>query len=118
MFAAGAPIKFEPLADPGTSRFGDLYGGGNLGDFINNAVSIVIILATMIAVFRLMYAGFLYMTSFSEQTKTKAKKDITNVFLGLLLLLGIVIFLEQINPDLTVFNLGLTLPTPPPTQTQ
>ena len=54
----------------------------------------------MLAVIRLVYAGFLYMGSDIFDKKSAAKEAIQNAIIGLLLLVTTFIILNQINPDI------------------
>lgn len=60
----------------------------------------------MLAVLRLVYAGYIYMVSGVDSSFSlgKAKGIIGSVVFGLLLLLGIYLILYQINPDILKLN--------------
>lgn len=105
--AAHAQGSFVPLAPaPGGSRLGDLYGTTttSLGSFINKLFVAALSLGAILAVLRLAYAGYLYMTTDAWGTKGKAKEVIGDVIIGLLLLLSIWLILRQINPQLLDLN--------------
>jgi len=104
---------FAPLTGKNNPLFKEAVTAQTTGDLLNSAFTISIILGAMLAVGMLMYHGFRYMTATSGDTKTKAKKGITNVFVGLLLLLTLVIIVEQINPEILKFDLELEAPTQP-----
>jgi len=82
-------------------------GQGDLSGFLTNLFNIAISLGAILAVLRIGYAGFVYMTSDAAGEKSNAKQIIQNAVIGLLLLLGIVLILERINPDLLQLNLEL-----------
>lgn len=102
---AHAQGSFVPLAPaPGGSRLGDLYGTTSLGSFLNKLFVAALSLGAILAVLRLAYAGYLYMTTDAWGTKGKAREVIGDVIIGLLLLLSIWLILRQINPKLLDLN--------------
>jgi hypothetical protein len=104
-FASAA--TFYPLAPaPGGTRLGDLYGSNSLGQFFNRVFIAAIAVGAILAVLRLAFAGYLYMTTEAWGQKSRAKEIIGDVILGLLLLLSIWLILRQINPNL--LNLDFT----------
>ena len=93
--------EFCPLANVKGSKLETLYSGtGGLSGFISNIFTVALSAGAIIAVLRLSWAGYLYMTSDSWGDKGHAKEVIGDVVLGLLLLLGIWLILYQINPDI------------------
>jgi len=95
--------NFVPLADtPAESQIGKLYGDtANLASLVNGFFKIALAVGAIAAVLRIAYAGYLYMgQSDMWSTKGKAKEIISDVILGLLLLLSIYLILNQINPDI------------------
>jgi len=58
-----------------------------------------------LAVVKIVIAGVKYMFSDIVTQKSEAKKDIQGAIFGLILILGAVLILTVINPDLTNFNL-------------
>ncbi len=82
-------------------------GQQNLGDFLTALFNIAISVGAILAVLRIGWAGFKYMTTDAAGEKSTAKEIIQNAVLGLLLLLGIVLILERINPNIPKFNLDL-----------
>lgn len=114
---AAAQGAFVPLAEtPGGSRLGNLYQSANLGDFINRLFTAALSLGAILAVLRLAFAGYMYMTTDAWGQKGKAKEIIGNVVLGLLLLLSIWLILRQINPQLLDLNILKYLPNLPAQQ--
>jgi heme/copper-type cytochrome/quinol oxidase subunit 4 len=93
---------FAPLVDLSQSgKLGTLYTSSSLSDFINGLFKFGIAIGAIGAVLRLAYAGYLYMgQSDMWSHKGQAKSIITDVTLGLLLLLGVYLILYQINPDI------------------
>lgn len=108
--ALAAPIvalaqtsTFVPLApNPARSTLNYTTGTGGLAAYINTLFKIAISVGAMLAVLRLVYAGYIYMVSGvgNFASMGKAKEIIGSVVLGLLLLLGIYLILYQINPDI------------------
>lgn len=87
-------------------------GTGNtetsLADYFNNLFLLVISIGAMIAVLRLVYGGFLYMTQTESIKRTATARDvIQGTLVGLLLLIGAVLILQTVNPaivNLKVLN--------------
>lgn len=99
--------QFVPIANVEGSRFlSDVYESMNFGSYLNAAFQLAIVAGGMLAVLRLVYGGFVYMTTDASSRKEDAKKIIFNAVLGLLILLGIVIVLEYINPNLLNLDIG------------
>ena len=83
------------LFDPNTT---------NLAQFFNALFKTAIVVGAMLAVLRLGYAGFMYMTSDVWSDKGKARTIIQETVLGLLLLLAVWLILNQINPQILNLN--------------
>lgn len=105
--AAGSD-GFVPLADVSkSSKLSSLYtsSGGDLSVFVNSLFKFALAAGALAAVLRLTYAGYLYMGQADMWShKGQAKEIIGDVTLGLLLLLGIWLILNQINPDILKLN--------------
>ena len=98
---------FVPLASVPSGPLGTLYATPNNGDFsnfINSLFKFALAVGAIAAVLRIAYAGYLYMGSDMWSNKGEAKKIIGDVTLGLLLLLGVWLILNQINPDIVKLN--------------
>lgn len=93
--ASQSPL-LSRLFDPNTT---------DLAQFFNAFFKTAIIVGAMLAVLRLGYAGFMYMTTDSFGDKGKAKSIIQEAVIGLLLLLSIWLILNQINPNLLNLNI-------------
>lgn len=127
VFLCFAPITsagaFVPISDVQGSRLETIFQTSDkmtLSGFLTGLFTAVISVAAIIAVLRLGYAGYLYMTSESWGSKGKAKEVIGDVVLGLLLLLSCWLILNQINPDilkLDILNSLKGAQTSPSTQT-
>lgn len=95
-FVAISPTSQSP--DPLNSLFGNQ---GDLGAMLNSAFLVAISVGTILAMFRIAWAGWLYMGSsdmWSE--KQHAKNVFQDAIIGLLILLAIWVILHQINPDI------------------
>jgi len=102
-FAATAHAEgFVPLAPtPSNSKLGQLYQSStDLGGFLSILFMTALSVGAIIAVLRLAYAGYQYMTTDAWGDKLHAKQIIGDVVLGLLLLLGVWLILKQINPQI------------------
>ena len=82
--------------------------------YIDLLYATAISLAALLAVMKIVIAGAKYMFSDVITNKAEAKKDIQGALLGLLLILGAVILLNLINPQLTntTINIDRIQPTP------
>lgn len=72
--------------------------------FVNALYNISIGVAALLVVVRIIIAGVQYMLSEIVTSKEKAKGDIKNAILGLLIILAAVTLLNTINPELTNLN--------------
>lgn len=72
----------------------------SLAQFFNTLFKTAIVVGAMLAVLRLGYAGFVYMTTDVMSQKQTARSIISNAVLGLILLLAVWLILNQINPDI------------------
>ena len=96
----------EGLSD-GPPLLAEAFRSQSLSGFLTTLFNIAISLGAILAVLRIGYAGFVYMTTDAAGKKSDAKTIIQNAVIGLLLLLGIVLILERINPDLLQLNIEL-----------
>jgi len=78
---------------------------GDFDGYINAIYAMFISLAALLAVVKIVIAGVKYMFSDIVTQKSQAKKDIQGALFGLVIVLGAVLILTVINPDLTNFNL-------------
>lgn len=105
---------FVPLSNMnGTNTSGPLgqfftASQGNLPGLFNAAFNLALSAGAILAVLRISYAGWLYMGAADMWgSKQKAKDVLRDAVIGLLLLLGIWIILDQVNPcilNLDVFQ--------------
>ena len=86
----------------------------SLVTYLNTLFKMAITVGAIIAVLRLLYAGYIYMVSDVFVSKEKAKEIFRDVFLGLFLLLSIYIILSQINPNLLNLMPKIDKFVPPP----
>src|SRR3989339_368685 len=82
---------FVPLADYGESqKLRVLFDNdANLATYLNTAFKIAVSIGAILAVLRLLYAGYTYMANDVWTSKETAKGIFRDVFLGLFLLLSI-----------------------------
>lgn len=76
-------------------------------EMIKGFYGLAIGIGSVIAVAMIIIAGFKYMYQESISGKSGAKEQITNAFIGLLVILASYIILRTINADLVNFNLNL-----------
>lgn len=89
-----------------SSRLSQLFSGTDLVQFVQSLFIFALTLGAIIAVVRLMYAGYLYMGSGGMWGSIeKAKEIFGNVVFGTLLLLAVWLILNQINPN--ILNLDI-----------
>ncbi len=75
---------------------------GNLSEMMSGAFDMAIAAGTALAVLRIVYAGWLYMGwADAAGEKSKGKEVFTDAIIGLIILYGIWLILNQINPCLT-----------------
>ena len=72
----------------------------SLPGYINALYTAAISIAAFMAVVKIIFAGVKYMVSDIANTKEDAKKDIRGALIGLLIVLGAVLILNTINPQL------------------
>ncbi len=75
-------------------------GANDLGTFINAAFKITLSIGAILAVLRIAWAGYQYMSSDAWGEKSHAKEILGDVTIGLLLLLSVWLILNQINPQI------------------
>ena len=112
---ASPSAKFVPLSNISSSaKIGNLFDSADLPQFLNRLFIGAIWLGAILAVLRLAYAGFVYMSSDLWGSKERAKEIIQDTLLGLFLLLAIWIILGQINPDIRKLTVGFATVSPVP----
>lgn len=92
------PIVGIPGVDPNS----------NFDSYINALYALSISIAALLAVIKIVIAGVKWMMTDVVTSKGDAKKDIQGALIGLLIVLGAVLILTVINPDLTRVNMVLT----------
>lgn len=126
--AAEPSPGFVPLLDVKGTALDGLYKEGiaieaNFGDTLNDYINTIFLAAITIggvlAILRIAWGGFLYITTDLWSSKEKAKEILRETVLGLCLLLAVWLILAQINPKILSldFNFKL-LPSQPEYQTQ
>lgn len=100
-----AEAKFFPITPPSANTdplVAGLFGDGtatDIGGMLNTAFIVAINVGAILAMMRIMWAGWLYMGSADMwSNKHHAKEVFQNSIIGLLILLAIWIILRQINP--------------------
>ncbi len=116
-FAQTSKGGFVPLTNDldfqkvfGMSKTNAGQNPGDLGTFINAAFKITLSIGAILAVLRIAYAGFQYMSSDAWGEKSHAKEILGDVVIGLLLLLSVYLILNQINPQLTKLEIKYVTP--------
>lgn len=106
LFQAAPFVPIGGSSDDGfTSQLFPNNSGADLSAMLSNAFSIALSVGAMLAVLRIAYAGYLYMGQADMwSTKGHAKEVFRNTLIGLLLLFGIWLILNQINPDILQLN--------------
>jgi hypothetical protein len=108
---------FVPLeCFKGSRKLEDAYNTTELGPFLQKIFVGMISLGAILAVLRLAWGGFVYMSSDLWSSKGHAKEVITDAFLGLFLLLAVWLILYQINPQ--ILELRVESRAPASTQSQ
>ncbi len=106
--------EFVPLVG---IPFVDTNSVDSLGDYANAFYIAAISLGAVIAVLKIIFAGVKYMLSDVITDKSAAKADIKGALLGLILIIGAVLLLNTISPNITslqAFNLTALQITRPP----
>jgi accessory gene regulator protein AgrB len=84
-----------------STGFTQAFQSKDLPAYINNVFKIVLSIGGILAVLRIAYAGYIYMGSADMWgNKQHAKEMLADAIIGLLLLFGIYLILDQINPNL------------------
>ena len=94
-----------------SDKLKELYTEGKLEVFLSKLFMGSLALGAILAVLRLSWAGFVYMSSDLWSSKGHAKEIIQDTLLGLFLLLAIWLILNLINPDLLKLKVEPKTPT-------
>jgi hypothetical protein len=113
LFVHAQEYKF--LVDP-PGFIGAINTSGGLIAYINALFNLAVLIGGVLAVFIIASAGLQYMTTDAILQKSDAKKRIQNALIGLIMLLSIWIFFNQINPDILKLK-GFDLPKADTTST-
>jgi hypothetical protein len=99
--------EVSPPTRPEAVYMSNIFNPNNtsLEAFFNLLFMAAIAIGAALAVVRLGYAGVVYMMTDLVTGKQNARRMISEVVLGLLLLLAVWIILNQINPDLLNLNI-------------
>ena len=82
----------------------DLDKATSIPDVLNAFFMMALSLGAILAMLRLVYAGYLYTSSDVWGNKSSAKEVIRNAVVGLVMLLSVWLVLNTINPDLLNLN--------------
>jgi hypothetical protein len=80
----------------------------NIGDFLQAAFDVAIVVGAMLAVLQIGRAGVMYMTGDIISNKSRAKEILQDAIIGLVVLISIVIILKQINPNILKLDFNAT----------
>ena len=106
---------FVPLeCFQGSTKLTDAYNTETLAPFLNKVFVAAISLGAILAVLRLAWAGFTYMSSDLWSTKEHSKEIIQDTLLGLFLLIAIWLILNQINPQILKLEVAAENPSSNP----
>ncbi len=98
-----------PLSSLAFSTFEDIpFIGGSITSteiYVNAVYRLLIGAAALLAVIKLMMAGFKYMLTDVVTSKADAKKDIKASLIGLLIILSATTLLGTINPEITKLDI-------------
>lgn len=102
------------LLEPGVynDQFTTIDSKTSFSDYLNLVFKVGIGIAAGLAVIQIVIGGIQYMASESPFKLGDAKSKIQGAILGLILALGIYIFLYTINPDLVSLNLNVVKTAP------
>lgn len=114
VFCGVASAQGYTLLEPGVynDQFSVINSETSFSDYLNLIFKIGIGIAAGLAVIQIVIGGIQYMASESPFKLGDAKSKIEGAILGLILALGIYIFLYTINPDLVSLNLNIAKTAP------
>jgi len=112
-FAQDIPTSYRfEVGIPGIVGKNQSLGIVGLPDLILKSVTMLYVVGAIIAFISLIVAGFQYITSQGNASKTKDAMDrVQKAFIGLLILLGAYAILYTINPDLVKIPQNLFMPS-------
>lgn len=96
--AADTPVDFVPLVG---IPFVDTTTNITLSQYANALYIAAISLGAVLAVLKIILAGVKYMLTDVITDKSQAKKDIWGALLGLIIMIGAVLILNTVNPEIT-----------------
>lgn len=82
----------------------DINNVQSVPDILNLFFMAALSIGAILAVLRIVYAGYLYTTSDIWGNKSKAKEVVQQAIIGLVMLLSVWVVLNTINPDLLNLN--------------
>ncbi len=96
---------FVPITE---DTAGDIWGGGqdlNLPGLIRNIYTYSIVISAILAVIMITIGGIQYMTTGSYTEKDTGRERMQNAVIGVLIVIGAVLMLETINPQIVELSL-------------
>jgi len=82
-------------------------GSGDFSGYLNNLFELALLVGAVLAVIMIATAGLQYMSSEAVSGKTAGKERIQQALIGLLMLLGIWLFYNEINPDILKLDVNM-----------
>jgi hypothetical protein len=102
VLAQGSPAEFRPLVNiPGLTDTSSTQNNINFSNYIQTLYVLAIAVAGLLAVIKIIIAGFKWMMSDVVTNKSDAKNEIQGAVIGLLIVMATYIILNEINPQLT-----------------
>jgi hypothetical protein len=95
------------LSEGGLGPLAKVFSSNSLKDFFQALFEFSITLAGLLAVLRIAYGGWLYMTTDIADNKKSARDIIAGALIGLIMILAIGLILRQINPG--ILNISFEL---------
>jgi hypothetical protein len=102
-----SPLVNIPIGVDSSGNTKQLAATTSFNDYINALYALSISLAALLAVIKIVIAGIKWMMTDVVTSKGEAKEDIKGALVGLLIVLGAVLILTVINPDLVEVELNL-----------
>ncbi|PCI28837.1 hypothetical protein COB52_03130 [Candidatus Kaiserbacteria bacterium] len=101
---AASHTTYVSLVDLG-GRFAG--ASGDLGQYFNNLFDLALLIGSILAVLLIATAGLQYMTTDAVSGTTAAKDRIRQAVMGILMLLAIWIFFNEVNPNILKLDFSL-----------
>lgn len=103
------PVVSNAQYDPLAVGLDELYvESAGLSSFFSNLFGIALTIGSMLAVLVIAISGLQYMTTEAATDKTHSKERMQQAVLGLLMLLSVWLFFNEINPEILDLDLQLS----------